>query len=217
MQNDHVENLYSGTDQPIYLPKSQIKQSSIGSGLKRSRPKTLSINLTDLYSDLNLSLPSNTQVLGLENNFLQTEGHTTSHGFEMHEFESPCPSPSRSKSSSCNTLDSIDSGLESSNSNKDQMSSQDSLDGISMHSFVYELGHFTCADERSRGQVEGQSVDISSPTIQHSSVLYEDNEPPLVAYRKRRKSFDQVRWHADILCSVFYFSTRSRSHFDCCT
>ena len=123
--------------------------------------------------------------------------------------ESPLTSPSHSKSSSCDTLDSLDSGLESSSH---MTGSHDSLDWSQNYlskSHYSQAVHFSYnLDQRTSELAQDCSSDaplspLGSPTLETD----DENSPTLIAFRKTGTVLE-VRnlW---VLGSAVYFLAHS--------
>ena len=129
--------------------------------------------------------------------------------------ESPLTSPSHSKSSSCDTLDSLDSGLESSSH---MTGSHDSLDWSQNYlskSHYSQAVHFSYnLDQRTSELAQDCSSDaplspLGSPTLETD----DENSPTLIAFRKTGTVLE-VRnlW---VMGSAVYFLRDERQTFQC--
>lgn len=108
---------------------------------------------------------------------------------------SPLNSPQRSVSSSCDTLDSLDSGLESSESllNPEHSSSRDSLDIVDSVSCFPRIStlKYKIDPMSPHGHSYSPVAEVSSP-LDGPLTTEGDSSPTLLSFRKRKSSVTEV-------------------------
>lgn len=135
---------------------------------------------------------------------IQCEGHTKCRSQRLSKHLSRSKdsgSLELSMSSSCDTLDSIDSGLESSESllNRENSSSHDSLDTVDGFRCFPKMGPFKY--KFALNSPVGSPKQGISPAVDNSHQVEspyspdEDSSPTLLGYRKRQHSVTEVSWY----------------------
>ena len=128
--------------------------------------------------------------------------------------ESPLTSPSRSKSSSCDTLDSLDSGLESSTSFL--TGSHDSLDSFQNASkpHLHQIGHLNdpyarVPDLNPVPIIEAQLSPLGSPILETD----DEASPTLIGFRKTDPASEVRKFRVGLWQNLCVFSCAlSTSH-----